>query len=87
MVRSYLSALARGDRAAASSYLMHGSPTESYMGPGAHVESMRVATVGSRQYQVTAAIESGNAEYYATFTLGPGANGLLITDHYTVKPQ
>lgn len=57
------------------------------MGPGAHVESMRVATVGSRQYQVTAAIESGNAEYYATFTLGPGANGLLITDHYTVKPQ
>ena len=48
---------------------------------------MRVATAGARQYQVTAAVESGGAEYYSTFTLGPGPNGLVITDHYTIKPR
>ena len=48
---------------------------------------MRVATVGAQQYQVTAAVQSGSSEYYVTFTVGPGANGLVIIDHYTVKPR
>ncbi|HEX3457010.1 MAG TPA: hypothetical protein VHR97_03565 [Candidatus Baltobacteraceae bacterium] len=86
-MRSYLSALARGDRSSAESYLAHGSPTESFMNSAAHVDSVRVATVGAQQYQVTAAVQSGGGEYYVTFTVGPGTNGLVITDHYTVKPR
>ncbi len=87
IVRSYLSALARGDRASAASYLAHGSPSESFMNSSSHVDSVRVATVGAQQYQVTAAVQSGGSEYYVTFTVGPGTNGLAITDHYTIKPR
>ncbi len=76
IVRSYLSALARGDRAGAASYLAHGSPSESFVNSSSHVDSVRVATVGAQQYQVTAAVQSGGSEYYVTFTVGPGANGL-----------
>ena len=86
-MRSYLSAMSRGDRAGAASYLAHGSPSESFMNSSSHVDSVRVATVGAQQYQVTAAVQSGGGEYYVTFTVGPGANGLVITDHYTVKPH
>jgi hypothetical protein len=86
-VRSYLDALARGDRSTASSYLAHGSPTETFMNGGAHIESIREANLGAQQYQVTADVQSSNGEYFVTFTLEQSPLGLQITDHYSIKPQ
>ena len=87
IVRSYLGALARGDRTAASAYLAHGAPSEVFMGSGARIESIRSASVGAEQYKVTADVQTESGEYYVTFTLEPGPGGLQITDHYAIKPQ
>jgi hypothetical protein len=87
VVRSYLNALARGDRATATSYLAHGTPTETFMSSGAHIASIRSATAGAQQYTVTADVQTSTGEYYTTFTVIQGPIGLQITDHYTIKPQ
>jgi hypothetical protein len=87
VVRSYLGALARGDRAAASAYLAHGSPSENFMDSSAHIESIRSASNGSQSYTVTADVQTTSGEYYITFTVQPGPGGLQITDHYSIKPQ
>jgi hypothetical protein len=87
LVRSYLEALARGDRATAASYLAHGLPSETFMSSDAHVESIRSANVGSEQYRVTADVQTATGEYYVTFTVEEGPAGLQITDHYAIKPQ
>lgn len=51
------------------------------------IESLRSASVGSKQYQVTADVQTATGEYYVTFTLEQGPIGLQITDHYSIKPQ
>jgi hypothetical protein len=87
LVRSYLNALAGGDKARAATYLARGTPTETFMTSDSHIESIRSASVGSQQYQVTADIQTSSGEYYVTFTVGEGPMGLQITDHYSIKPQ
>ncbi len=87
VVRSYLQALSRGDRPGAAAYLAHGTPSESFMSSGSHIQSIRSANVGAGAYKVTADIETANGEYYVTFTLEPGPAGLQITDHYAIKTQ
>jgi hypothetical protein len=87
VVRSYLGALARGDRAAASDYLAHGTPSENFMDSSAHIESIRSASNGGQSYTVTADVQTSSGEYYITFTVAPGPGGLQITDHYSIKPQ
>jgi outer membrane biosynthesis protein TonB len=87
VVRSYLGALARGDRTAAAGYLAHGAPNENFMDSSAHIESIRSASNGGQQYTVTADVQTSSGEYYITFTVAPGPGGMQITDHYSIKPQ
>jgi hypothetical protein len=87
LVRSYLGALASGDKTRAASYLAHGTPTETFMTSDSHIESVRSANVGAQQYQVTADVQTTSGEYYVTFTVEQGPTGLQITDHYSIKPQ
>ena len=86
IVRSYLGALARGDRSTATSYLARGLPGEAFMNSSARVVSVRPSAAGS-QYKVTADVQTSTGEYYITFTLEPGAGGLQIVDHYSIKTQ
>jgi hypothetical protein len=87
LVRSYLEALAHGDRATASTYLAGGSASETFMSGEAQIGSIRSTPQGNSNYLVTADVKSGGVEYYATFTVAPGPGGLQITDHYWIKPQ
>jgi hypothetical protein len=87
VVRSYLEALARGDRSAAAGFLASGAPSETFMNAGSRIESIHSANVGAEQYKVTADVQTGSGEYYVTFTLVAGPGGLQITDHYAIKPQ
>ncbi|MFY9739723.1 MAG: hypothetical protein WAK11_11815 [Candidatus Cybelea sp.] len=87
LVRSYLEALERGDRATASTYLAGGSASETFMNGEAQIESIRSTPQSNSNYLVTADVKSGGVEYYATFTVAPGPGGLQITDHYWIKPQ
>jgi hypothetical protein len=87
LVRSYLEALAHGDRATASTYLAGGSASETFMTGEAQIESIRSTPGSNSGYQVTADVKSGGAEYYGTFVVVPGPSGLQITDHYWIKPQ
>jgi hypothetical protein len=86
LVRSYLEALAHGDRSSASTYLAGGSPSETFMNGEAQIESVRAAPGSNSGYQVTADVKSGGVEYYGTFTVVPGPSGLQITDHYWIRP-
>ena len=86
IVRSYLGAMARGDRATATSYLAHGLPGEAFMDSSARIVSVRPASAGS-QYKVTADVQTSSGEYYITFTLEQGPGGLQIVDHYAIKTQ
>jgi hypothetical protein len=87
VVRSYLEALARGDRSAAAGFLASGAPSETFMNAGSRIQSIHSANVGAEQYKVTADVQTGSGEYYVTFTLEAGPGGLQITDHYAIKPQ
>jgi hypothetical protein len=87
LVRSYLEALARGDRVAASSYLASGAPNETFMTPDARIESIRSSSVGPQQYRVTADVQTTSGEYYVTFTVEENPAGLAITDHFSIKTQ
>ncbi len=84
IVRSYLGALARGDRATATSYLARGLPGETFMDSSARVVSVRPSTLGS-QYKVIADVQTSNGQYAVTFVLEPGTGGLQIVDHYSIK--
>ncbi len=87
VVRSYLNALARGDRTTAASYLAHGAPSEAFLDSSSRIESIRSAPTGPQEYKVTADVQTRSGEYYVTFTLEPGPSGLQITDHYSIKTQ
>ena len=84
-MRSYLGALARGDRATATTYLAHGLPSEGFMDSNARIISVRPESAGS-QYKVSADVQTSTGEYFITFTLQQGTGGLQITDHYAIKP-
>lgn len=86
-MRSYLGALARGDRATATTYLQRGLPGEAFMDSNARVVSVRSSATGSQTYKVTADVQTSSGEYYITFTVEPGAGGLQIVDHYAIKTQ
>jgi hypothetical protein len=87
IVRSYLGAIARGDRATATSYLAHGLPSETFMDASSRIESVRSSRLSKQQYKVTADVQTSTGEYFITFTVEPGPGGLQITDHYSIKTQ
>ncbi len=82
VVRSYVQAVARGDRAAAANFLMHGSATEPFLSADSQIESIRSAALGDSRYNVTADVRTDSGEFRGTFTLEQGASGLQISDHY-----
>lgn len=84
VVRAYLGALARGDRATATSYLASGLPGETFMNQQAQILSVHSVQTGM-QYHVTADVRATTGEYYVTFTVQPGTGGLQIVDHYSIK--
>lgn len=87
VVRSYLSALSRGDNATAATYLTNGSPSETFMGPTAQIVSVQAKPGGTPGvYKVGADIKASGGEYYSTFMVEPGPSGYQIYDHYTIKP-
>ena len=85
IVRSYLGALARGDRATATSYLASGLPGETFMSSDARIVSVHSLQTTGSQYRVTADVRASTGEYYVTFTLEPGTGGLQIVDHYSIR--
>jgi outer membrane biosynthesis protein TonB len=87
LVRSYLQALEHGDRSGAAAYLASGAPSETFMTPDSHIESIRSSSLGAQQYRVTADVQTASGEYYVTFTVEQSPGGLAITDHYSIKPQ
>jgi outer membrane biosynthesis protein TonB len=87
VVRSYLAALGRGDRAGAAAYLASGSPNETFMDPAARVESVSSSSLGGGRYQVSADVQTATGEYYEIFVLQTGPAGLQITSHYPVRAQ
>jgi hypothetical protein len=84
VVRSYLGALARGDRATATSYLTRGLPGEVFMDSSARILSVRSSGSGDRQH-VVADVQTSSGEYEVNFTVVPGIGGLQIDDHYAIK--
>ena len=86
IVRSYLGALARGDRATATTYLARGLPSENFMDPSSRIVYVRSEPAGN-QYKVSADVETSTGEYFITFTVQQGTGGLQITDHTAIKPQ
>jgi hypothetical protein len=84
VVRSYLTAVASGNRALATTYLASGTPGEVFMDSTAHVVALKSSEAGSG-YRVSADVVTSNGEYALTFSLSPGASGLQITDHYAIK--
>lgn len=86
IVRSYLGALARGDQSSATSYLQSGLPNESFMN-GGKVTSVRATAEDAGRYKVSANIATPGGEYFETFTLEPGPQGLVIVDHTAIKPE
>jgi hypothetical protein len=87
VVRSYLGALSRGDRATAGNYLARGNPTETFMDADSHVESIRTEGIPGGRYRVSADIHNARGEFYETFDLETGPGGLQITGQYWIKAQ
>ncbi|HEY1681344.1 MAG TPA: hypothetical protein VGF98_06905 [Candidatus Tumulicola sp.] len=84
VVRSYLSALASGNRALATTYLSSGTPGEVFMDSTAHVVSLK-STASGTGYHVAAEVQTAAGAYAVTFSVEPGTSGLQITDHYAIK--
>ncbi len=87
IVRAYLGALARGQQAVATGYLLRGLPNESFMSPNARVNEVRAQQKPDGSYKVTADITTPNGEYFETFSLEAGPNGLQIAHHFAIKVQ
>ncbi len=88
VVRSYLSALSRGDTGTARTFLANGSmPTEaSFMDASAHIDSLRETKNSDGSYAVAADVMTSKGEYYITFTVQVGPDSGTITDHTAIKP-
>jgi hypothetical protein len=86
VVRAYLSALVHGNDVEATQYLASGSPTEQFM-RGGHVEDISSVDNGDGTYQVTADVSTREGRYYVIATVAALPYGMLITDHYHIKPH
>lgn len=88
VVRSYLSALSRGDTGTARTFLANGSmPTESsFMDASAHIDSLHETKNADGTYAVAADVTTSKGEYYITFTVQVGPDSGTITDHTAIKP-
>lgn len=88
VVRSYLSALSRGDTGTARTFLANGSmPTESsFMDASAHINSLRESKNSDGTYAVAADVTTSKGEYYITFTVQVGPDSGTITEHTAIKP-
>jgi hypothetical protein len=86
VVRAYLYALARGNTSQATSYLASGSPDEPFM-RGARVADVESTSNGDGTYLVTADVRARGGSYRVTCTVAALPQGMVITDHFYVKPQ
>jgi hypothetical protein len=86
VVRAYLSALVHGDDNAAAQYLASGSPTEQFV-RGGRIEDVSSVDNGDGTYQVTADVSTRDGRYYVIATVAALPYGMLITDHYHIKPH
>lgn len=87
VVRAYLYALARGNDSQASRYLASGEPEEPFMSDGAHVGDIESSNNGDGTYLVTADVRAKSGNYRVTFTVAALPEGMVITDHFYVKPR
>lgn len=85
VVRAYLSALARGRRAAAASYLASGTPTEAFM-KGAHIADVQSVDNGDGTYNVSADVVTSHGRYRVIAIVAALPYGMLITDHFSIRP-
>lgn len=86
VVRAYLSALVHGNDTAAATYLASGSPSEQFV-RGGHIEDISSVDNGDGTYQVTADVSTNDGRYYVIATVAALPYGMLITDHYHIKPH
>ena len=87
VVRAYLYALARGNTAQAISYLASGSPEEPFMRDGARIGAIESTSNGDGTYLVTADVRTRSGHYRVTCTVAALPQGMVITDHFYVKPH
>ncbi len=87
VVRAYLYALARGDESEAESYLASGEPSETFMRDDGRIGDISSTDNGDGTYLVTADVRSSSGRYRVTFTVAALPQGMLITDHFYVKPD
>ncbi|MDE2481894.1 MAG: hypothetical protein KGN02_06860 [bacterium] len=87
IVSSYLAALARGQQSLATGYLMRGLPNESFMSAAARVSGVQSTKNADGSFKVTADIATPTGEYFETFKVEPGPQGLQISDHFAIKVQ
>lgn len=85
-MRAYLSALVHGDDSAATEYLASGSPTEQFV-RGGRIQDISSIDNGDGTYQVTADVATRDGRYYVIATVAALPYGMLITDHYHIKPH
>ena len=58
------------------------------MKPDTRINDISGTPNSNGSYRVTADVsDSNNQEYFITFNVQPGPNGMQITDHYTIKPH
>lgn len=87
VVRAYLSELARGHSDAAAAYLASGSPTEESFMRGAQITDIRTVNNGDGTYNVTADVITRDGRYRIVATVAALPYGMLITDHFSMKPR
>lgn len=87
VVRAYLYALARGNVSQARSYLASGSPEEPFMRDDARVGAIESSSNGDGTYLVTADVHAKDGNYRVTCTVAALPQGMLIMDHFYVKPR
>jgi hypothetical protein len=86
VVRAYLSDLAHGHTDAAAAYLASGSPTEEGFMHGARIAAIHSVNNGDGTYNVTADVVTRNGRYRVIATVAALPYGMLITDHFSMKP-
>jgi len=92
VVRRYLDALLHGNEAGAYTALggAAGDPgltlsEESFLDPGAKIDSLRTTPVSPMEAQVDAEITSAKGTYEATYRVKYGPHGAYITSHDYIK--
>lgn len=85
-VRSYISALKRGDPQAAALYLGNGSPDEDFITEDTRITSLSSTANGDGSYKVGVDMQTSRGEYYETFVVAQTDNGARILDKTAIKP-